>query len=219
MNIIFCSIVRNGTSYLGSYLKRLSDYASISGHDISLAICEGDSTDNSYWFIQNNKPDNIDLFLYNYNHGGQEYGSVNVPERWQNIARTWNHLFDQLDFRAWDRCVYMESDLTWDFYTIEKLLVSPYDVTSPMSMIGNIFYDTWGHRSNGVHFTNQFPFHPDFNRYKRYMPLESAGSCLVAIPEVFNTCRLSEVDAMIGHDIVKNGFSFMLDKTARVTHG
>ena len=50
------------------------------------------------------------------------------------------------------------------------------------------------------------------------VPLTSAGSCIAMKPEVINACRLSLVDAMIGHDIVKNNYVFMLDKESKVYH-
>ena len=36
--------------------------------------------------------------------------------------------------------------------------------------------------------------------------------------QVAKECRLANHDAMIGHDIVKKGYSFVLDKQSKVIH-
>ncbi len=123
-------------------------------------------------------------------------------------------------FNEYDYFYYMESNLIWNKETIDKLVegMKEFDCVAPMSMLNQIFYDTWGHRANGLNFSNYYPYHPDFDKFDRYMPIESAGSCILMKSEVIKNCRLNLKDAMIGHDIIKNGYSFVLDKTAIVNH-
>lgn len=216
--ILFGSIVRNGEQYLPRYFEQINSLRT--EYNVQIAITEGDSKDNSYEKInQLIRQYDISTQLYKYNHAGNLYGSVNVPERWKNIARTWNYMLDRISLN-YDYFCYMEADLIWNKQTIDQLIegMQYFDAIAPMSMLGNIFYDTWGHRSNGHNFSNSYPYHPDFEKYPKYMPLTSAGSCIMMQSKVAKNCRLSEVDAMIGHDIIKNHYTFMLDKSAFVYH-
>lgn len=222
MKILFGSIVRDGASYLPRYFEQLRSLTN--DYEIGLAICEGDSTDSTLAVLnhaQVNEPFNI--YLYNYSHNGPKFGSVDNPTRWTNIAKTWNYMLNNIgnEFQEYDCFCYMEADLIWNKDTIDKLVegMEDFDCVAPMSMLGQEwFYDTWGHRSNGMNFAAIYPYHPYFNNCLRYMPLESAGSCILMKSKVAQTCRLNLKDAMIGHDIVKHGYSFVLDKTAIVNH-
>lgn len=216
--ILFGSIVRNGEQYLPRYFEQINSLRT--KYNVQIAITEGDSKDNSYEKIkQLIRQYDISTQLYKYNHGGNQYGSVDVAERWCNIAKTWNYMLNRISLN-YDYFCYMEADLIWNKQTIDKLVegMQYFDAVAPMSMLNNIFYDTWGHRAFGRNFSNAYPFHPDFEKYPKYMPLTSAGSCIMMQSKVAKTCRLSETDAMIGHDIIKNHYTFMLDKSAFVYH-
>jgi len=223
VKILFMSIVRDGQEYLPRYFEQLNSLRY--EYEISLAINEGDSVDNSRELILS-QSNTLPIYLYNYSHKGQKFGSIDNPTRWMNIAKTWNYMLNLLTeeeiFDKYDYVIYMEADLIWNKSTIDKLIdgleKSFGEVIAPMSMLGNIFYDTWGHRSDGINFGPVYPFHANFEKYSRYVPLTSAGSCLAMKPVVAKQCRLSEVDAMMGHDIKKYSFSFVLDKTAKVNH-
>lgn len=219
-SILFGSIVRDGVGYLPRYFEQLRRLHST--YEIGLAICEGDSADETYQYLCSKDTSFLkDYQLFKYDHAGLKYGSVNIPDRWANIAKTWNYMLDHIScYEDYNYFCYMECDLLWDNTTIAYLVegMNQFDCVAPMSMQGNIFYDTWGHRSRGLHFNNAFPFHPEFLNMQRYMPLESAGSCIMMKTEVAKVSRLASHDAMIGHDIVKRGYSFVLDKQARVNH-
>lgn len=219
--ILFGSIIRDGESYLPRYYDQLKSLTK--DYEIGLAICEGDSLDDTGEMIYRLLPSELALYSYTYSHNGPKFGSVDVSERWFNIAKTWNYMLDNIvnEFEEYDYFCYMEADLIWDKATIDKLVegMEEFDCVAPMSMLGeNWFYDTWGHRSNGMNFAATYPYHPYFNDYLRYMPLDSAGSCILMKSEVAKNCRLSLKDAMIGHDIIKKGYSFVLDKIVIVNH-
>lgn len=219
--ILFGSIIRDGESYLTRYFEQLRSLTS--DYEIGLAICEGDSKDNTVsLLIDLMEKHSFPVYPYQYSHNGPKFGSVDVSERWFNIAKTWNYMLDNCNkFQEYDYFCYMEADLIWNKETIDKLVegMEDFDCVAPMSMLGeNWFYDTWGHRSNGMNFSAIYPYHPYFNNCLRYMPLESAGSCILMKSEVTQHCRLNLKDAMIGHDIIKHGYSFVLDKTAVVNH-
>ena len=219
VSVLFISIIRDGITYLGQYYEQLNSLNS--KYKITLAITEGDSTDDTYTYLKQNISRSGDVKLFKFDHKGKKYGSVNNPDRWQRIAMTWNSMLNKLEF-DYDYVIYMEADLIWDIGTIDKLIEGLQkgfgDAIAPMSMLGSIFYDTWGHRAFGENFGAIYPFHSQFTTYDRYMPLESAGSCIAMKPTVIRQCRLNPVDAMIGHDIKKFGYTFVLDKQARVLH-
>ena len=219
-NILFGSIVRNGENYIQRYYDQVS---AIKNHHVAIALTEGDSTDNTYSCILNKATNSgIATNLFKFDHKGNVYGSVDVAERWQNIAKTWNYMLDNIQILLdnYDYFCYMEDDLIWDSETIEQLIwdCDYFDAVAPMSMLGGIFYDTWGHRAFGENFTNTYPYHSHFNKYQKYMPITSAGSCIMMQSKVAKVCRLNPTDAMIGHDIIKNKFTFVLNKTIAVHH-
>lgn len=218
--ILFGSIIRDGASYLPRYFEQLRNLTS--DYEIGLAICEGDSTDNTVSvLIDLMEKYSFPVYPYQYSHNGPKFGSVDVSQRWFNIAKTWNYMLDNCNkLQEYDYFCYMEADLIWNKHTIDLLVegLKQFDCVAPMSMLNQIFYDTWGHRAKGLNFSNYYPYHPDFDKFDRYMPIESAGSCILMKSEVIKTCRLNLKDAMIGHDIIKNGYSFMLDKSAFVKH-
>lgn len=239
-SILFGSIVRDGESYLERYYKQLNELTST--YKIGSIICEGDSVDKSYQTILKQKYNKLlpDFVLYaleslipnysfskvktkvfKFDHKGQKFGSVDVSERWHNIAITWNYMFDNFkDYDQYDYFCYMESDLIWNKTTIDLLVegMETFDAVAPLSIKGNLFYDTWGHRAYGENFKNTTPIHKMYDKFGVYMPIHSAGSCILMKTEVIKNCRLSTVDAMLGHDIVKKGYSFMLDKRSIVNH-
>lgn len=217
--ILFGSIVRDGESYLPRYFEQLNSLTD--DYEIGLVITEGDSTDNTFQYLTSQRPSFYPYHVFKYDHKGQKFGSVDNPTRWTNIAKTWNYMLDHIHtFDDYDYFCYIEADLIWDKQTIDKLVegMAYFNAVAPMSMMGTWFYDTWGHRSFGERFSNLYPYHSAFQHYLRYMPLQSAGSCIMMDIEVIKKCRLSLTDAMIGHDVVKNGYLFMLDKEAIVNH-
>jgi hypothetical protein len=221
MKILFGSIVRNGESYIRRYFDQISNLTK--DFEVGVFITEGDSTDNSYQTIMDNAlSTKISTMLFKYNHGGNLYGSVNVKERWENIAATWNFMLDRITsvLDQYDLFCYVEADLMWNKETILQLANDClyFDAVAPMSMLGGLFYDTWGHRAFGESFSNTQPYHTHFDNYPVYMPLQSAGSCIMMQSKVAKICRLSPIDAMIGHDIIKNKFSFVLNKEIAVYH-
>lgn len=217
--ILFGSIVRDGKAYLPRYFKQLESLTN--KHEIGLFICEGDSVDGTFEYLQNVKPNFYPYHVYKFDHKGEKFGSVNNPIRWQNIAATWNYMLDRIHtIDSYDYFCYMEADLIWDSKTIDQLVwdCDYFDAVAPMSMLGDMFYDTWGHRAFGENFTNMYPYHSCFHRYEKYMPLQSAGSCIMMQSKVAKVCRLNPTDAMIGHDIIRNKFTFVLNKLISVHH-
>lgn len=222
--LLVCSIVRDGMKYLPLYFHNLKSIAEKLDIIIDVCICEGDSTDNTYDYLLNMATNCTWLRVFKYDHKGKKYGSVNVAERWKNIAKTWNYMLDQIkdDLHVYNGCMYLESDLYIDENTVKLLLddLDTYDAVAPLSlaMEEDRFYDTWGHRAFGVNFVFVYPYHKLYTTYGRFFPLESAGSCIMMRPEVLKICRVAEHDAMIGHDIIKYNFSFVLDKETNVYH-
>lgn len=223
MHVLLTSIVRNGAGYLDRYIKQtdaLREQLHAMAWPLTVAVCEGDSTDHTdallleYAHTRN-------LHVYNYNHGGPAFGSVDNAVRWRNIARTWNYLFNQIAEIHFHALIYVEADLVWQPHTMIRLLrhLDKVPAVAPMSMLGHAFYDTWGYRACGRHFTAWPPYHPGLidNRGELFR-IESAGSCKVMRGEIARQCRFSETDAMLGHDIYAKGYSLWLDPTVSVHH-
>lgn len=222
-NVRVTSIVRDGMGYLPRYFDQLNWLAAeleTRGYEMDTCVCEGDSKDGS-WEYLTSLHELFPLWLYKFDHTGPKFGSVSHPTRWQNIARTWNFLFEEIKHDEFDALIYVEADLIWQPDTMLKLIddLKQVPAVAPMSMMGNIFYDTHGHRADGVNFTNWAPFHQRLvGNTGELIKLDSAGSCKVMRAEVAKSCRFSEVDAMLGHDIYAKGYSLWLDPCVKVEH-
>lgn len=219
--ILFTSIVRDAELYLDRYFSQLKELNNLV--PCQLLITEGDSVDNTLSKIEECP---VLFYCYKQDHNGQKFGSVDNPVRWKNIAQTWNWMYDNFsNWKAYKAIVYMEADLIWTPETILSLIegLSKFHAVSPLVMLRDtsIFYDIWGYRDkNGKHFFSNPPYHEDLEKCsERYYPLSSAGSCIVMQPRVLRTgCRLSEKDAMIGHDLRKHGYALALDTQQKIYH-
>ncbi len=220
------SIVRDATGYLPRYFEQvqaLREALTARGDSLHVAVTEGDSTDLSWPMLQNWAGHRTGRRVFKFDLAGQKFGSVNVPQRWANIARTWNHMLESIKSDAFNIFIYVEADLIWQPATMLNLIYDLHYVAAvaPMSMHqSGFFYDTWGHRAGGINFSNNPPYHYALPNVQagQLMRLDSAGSCIVMRDDVARECRLAEQDAMIGHDINSKGFGLWLDPEQKVIH-
>ncbi len=226
MIVVLTSIMRNACGYLDGYLAQIDDLQDAlvdAGHQLIIEVAEGDSTDATYQQLLAETFRRSNLGVCKLDHGGPAFGSIDNPTRWQNIARTWNGLFERIKNETFDGLIYVEADLIWEPDTMIGLLndLQTVPAVAPMSMHRQgFFYDTWGYRAGGMHFSANIPYHPMLNVLKpgELLQLDSAGSCKVMRAEVARTCRFSEQDAMLGHDINAKGYSLWLDPQYMVVH-
>lgn len=226
MNVVLASIVRNSCGYLDRYLGQaaaLRNMLEARGDALLMRVAEGDSTDGTWQRLTEEVVTTPGLSIYKLDHGGPEYGSIDHPTRWGNIARTWNGLFERIKGEKFDALIYVEADLIWQPLTMVRLLqrLEEVDVVAPLSMhCTGFFYDTWGHRAAGQHFRAWPPYHPALVDLQpgELLRIDSAGSCKAMRAEVARRCRFSEVDAMIGHSVNAEGYGFWLDPALAVYH-
>lgn len=213
--IYLISIMRNSLTYLDRYVdqtRALRDHI-----PLYVTVAEGDSDDGTYEQLGAIAPE-IDLLKIN--HGGPAYNSVDNPDRWAQIAYVYNQLLDQLEPNG--PVILVESDLIWQPETMLGLLKhlgTGIDAIAPLSVRGDRFYDTWGHR-----WADGTPFTSDLNQIvtdgKLLRPLASAGSCIVMKEDVARKARFGETDGIVGFcaDLHRLGFTLYLDDQLRVEH-
>jgi hypothetical protein len=236
--IAIASIFRNSTSYLDRYMRQVADLAGHlcgRGFDIHLIGCEGDSTDDT-WNVLKARMNYLygrvqhvstqsQLTLFKEDHGGQIYGSVDNPFRWANISRVCNKVLESVE-EADDYLLYVESDLIWDADTMQYLLGNLHtqqhiDAVAPLCLHQptGLFYDTWGHRKDGVPFRQHKPYHPAVGN--KLTPIDSAGSCIAMRGEVARACRFTPPTQGIvgfGNDIRAKGYALYLDPQLTIYH-
>jgi len=237
-NVRIGSIVRDGGGWLPRYFVQVQELAAQlwakRDRELSVILLEGDSSDDSWeqlisWQAESKLP----IQVLKFSHGGKKYPSINKPDRWANIAKCWNYLFSWQKHEAGiDAFIYVEADLIWEPATMIQLLddleIKGVDGVAPMSMLNpDFFYDIWGHRADGLHFTNGRPFHPWLApdakvpaeaQNGNLLKIDSAGSCMAMRWEIVQRCTFSPVDAMIGPDMNAKGYGLWLDKTLAVRH-
>lgn len=237
--IAIASIFRNSTGYIDRYVKQVADLSGTlcgPGFDIHLIAAEGDSTDGTFGMLKErlhylygriqNVSTASQLTLFQANHGGPVFGSVDDAQRWRNISYVCNKVLDSVEEDD-DYVLYVESDLIWDAETMQYLLghlhmqqhidaVAPLSIHQPTKLM----YDTWGHRAEGSQFRQHYPYHPSM-RGTKMIKLDSAGSCIVMRGEVARECRFTPPEMGIvgfGKDINDHGYQLWLDPTLQVYH-
>lgn len=213
--MLIASIFRNGEPYVERYFAQIEE---LRHHiPISLRLAEGDSTDGTYEAIEGYLQDGDEL--YQIDHGGPEFGSIDTPQRWGQIAYVWNALFDKIVPEG--PLILVEADLVWQADTLLRVAadLDVVDAVAPLSLdSGGGFYDTWGHRgTDGIMFAAQPPYHQSLNGLTE---INSAGSCIAMREDVYRVCRFGAADGIVGFctDLRAKGFHLFADPSVSVEH-
>lgn len=240
MNVTLCSAFRNASSFIGRYFEqmaKLQERLDEREDELHLVLCEGDSMDNT-WSCLYSFTDDFNCEVFRLDHGGPAYGSVVNAERFANIAKVCNAIWERIPQACpvgdADAVIFVESDLIWQPATMLALLddLEHVPAVSPMVMLEregwppNLFYDTWAFRRNGAHFTHNPPYVPLTIKGHTMMmdtgleQIDSAGSCMaIRGPLARQLCWPAE-DVFVGlcRRIYEMGGSVWLDPMQRVVH-
>lgn len=236
MSVVICSIFRDSESYLDRYCGQVASLVGwLAGGRVSthLIWVEGDSSDNTYGILQQRGGflsgiagmynTRCDLTLLKHDHGGPKFGSVEDDIRWRNISAVCNTGLAAV--REQDTSViYVESDLIWSRETMLELLddLNTVEAVAPMCFHQptGLFYDTWGHRKDGVRFSQHPPYHPGIQNLG-LTRINSAGSCIAMQGDVARKCRFNPPELGIvglGMDMLRAGKQLWLDPRQSVYH-
>ena len=227
MNVTLCSAFRNANTYIQRYFDQIQKLGWLlreRGDCLRLIVAEGDSTDRTaesvFWAMHH-----FDGEIVTVNHGGPDYGSVVNAERFANIAKVCNAIWERVPQDA-DAVIFVESDLIWEPATMLALLddLAHVPAVSPMVMMTNgAFYDVWAFRKNGWHFRHYAPYWDDDFPYvdmSRPVQLDSAGSCMAIRGPLARQLCWPAADVFVGlcRRIYELGDSVWLDPKLSVTH-
>lgn len=226
MHVLVMSMVANSIETLPRYreqLIHLRKALSFRNDMLTALVCEGDSVDGSWRWLEDNMPPWVGLTQCH--HGGKIYTSQVNPVRFAQLSKVWNHMFDLVALKTHvDVVVLIEDDLIWQSEDIIGLIDGQRTyggVVCPMVYMGPIFYDTWAYRRNGRNFHNwPRPFHPDLEDEFSALTLDSAGSCLVMSHEIAATCRTTPEDELVGFcgDVRQHGYEIRLLPRYAIDH-
>lgn len=242
MNVTVISTFRNAVGpQISAYFCQIDALANALARRqpytrLSLILGYGDSDDGTGEALFEAAADSIGALLIDVSHGGPLYGSIEHPQRFQQLAYVGNRLLDCVDASS-DVVGIVESDLVWEPETMVQLiedlehLPPPYGAVAPMVMDGpDSFYDAFAFRRKGVRFTKQPPYHadlpglveqdPELSHVISLVEVDSAGSVLFMDAELARQARFSEEEAIVGlcKDIYAHGGSVWLDANATVYH-
>lgn len=186
MNVTLCSAFRNASGYIDRFIWqeiRLRKLLGERGGTLSLILAEGDSVDDTGRILSDEYSDMPNALLLNVSHGGADYGSIVNAERFANLAKVWNAIWQRIPADA-DAVLFVESDLVWEPATMLALLddLAEYPAVAPMVMLRregydpNFFYDNWGYWRGGVQIGVMPPYFAELNG--SLLELDSAGSCI-----------------------------------------
>lgn len=225
MKIAILSIFRNSTAYIPRYFDQmgaLSKLLTARGDWLTLLLGYGDSTDGTGEMLHEEATFSMDALLVDVSHGGPEFGSIEHPERFKQLAYCGNKLLGYVPSDA-DVVGIVESDLIWDAMTLSDLIAHTAYVPAiaPMILDGeNSFYDSFAFRKNGVRFTKTPPYHEWLDRCSDLVQVDSAGSVLFVRADLAKKARFSDGESIVGYcrDIYRYGGSIWLDPTLSVAH-
>lgn len=223
MGVTVCSIFRDSSAYVDRYFRQIDRLEDALSANVRLCIAEGDSTDDTHSALYRHIHDRgKGDTLLKVDHGGPKYGSVDLPERWAQIATVCNAVIANAEPTG--PLIYVESDLLHEpeimLTLLEDLTIVP--AVAPLSMSDGRFYDVWGHRGlDGQRFQMQAPYHPDLVTDQHLVEIGSAGSCVVMRKEVAEVARFGDNDCIVGlgRDIRNRAkASLWLDRRVAVRH-
>lgn len=189
MNVTLCSAFRNSVQngHLDRYLAQvwaLHGALDERGDTLYCVWGEGDSADDTRSQLAGGLYA-WDFALIDCTHGGADYPSIVLGERWKQLAHVGRCIFAAIPTDA-AAVIYVESDLIWDAETMVGLLdrLQDYPAISPMVLLdrkgwaANTWYDTWGAIGlNGQHFEHRPPYNAGYKDDKPF-PVSSMGSCM-----------------------------------------
>jgi hypothetical protein len=235
MKIVLASIFRDSATYLDRYFTQCRAFRAAMRstippeHQVNLLWCEGDSTDQTYELLKDYAYQYHGIELFQYHHGGPKFASVDVEQRWRQLARVCNAVMERVPTDT-DALVYVESDLIWQPETMVALVkqLERVDAVAPMCWHGTADsganYESWGHRGpDGVKFTREAPYHPSLTQpadRDGLWAISSAGSCVVMRGEVARVARFGESDCIVGlgRSITERGYGLWLAPSLAVVH-
>lgn len=235
MNVTLCSAFRNAESYIGTYFYQIDNLALAlreRGDKLRIIAAFGDCTDSTGQLLKDQvifRGASLSLLfsvdIFPFDHGGADYGSVVNEERFRNIARVCNAIWERIPQDA-DAVIWVESDLIWQPETMLALVdnLAEYPAVVPMVMLKRagyspeFFYDTWAFRMGTTHIS---PMPPYFRNWDGVTPLQvsSAGSCMVIRGELARKVHWpADVFVGLSRDIYGYGGSVWLDPKVSVIH-
>lgn len=231
MTIVLGSVFRNSSSYVDRFFSQARNFRMqiLDEIPIELLLVEGDSLDDTWARLENwqkmNTMANTSIKLIKRDHGGPEYGRIDDPVRWSQLAYAGNGVMENLPSDV-SALIYVESDLIWSARDVNHLIDCLYGVyqceaVAPLCkwLRNGNFYDTWGYRANGVKFASAPPYHQGLIPGK-LIELDSAGSMIVMRGEVAKQVRFSEKDCIVGlcRNIRELGYHLRLNTNVTIWH-
>lgn len=228
MNVTIISCFRNATAYIPRYFDQIDHLAIVLARRtpharLNLLLGYGDSTDGTGEMLFEAAADSIGAHLIDVSHGGSQYGSIEHPERFKQLAFVGNKLLANVPSDA-DVVGIVESDLVWEAQTMTRLIdhLAWVPAIAPMIMDGpNSFYDVYAYRMNGERFTKTPPYHWRLeNFYNDLTMLDSAGSVLFMDADLARKARFTDEQAIVGlcEQIREQGGRIWLDPKATIQH-
>lgn len=223
MHIALGAILQNSARYVDRFVAQYhSLLAYAHEHTFEPILVEGDSTDDEATWIKLNNSFNGKVTKRS--HGGKVFKSVDDPERWKQVSYACDGVLERIRPEH-DALLWTEADLIWEPSTAFGLIsrLSEVDAVCAMVMRGNLFYDTWGFRKGGIHFTGVFPYHPGLKNpsLNGLVEIDSGGAFWAVKGDIARNCRYRPPEqSIVGfwQEAKKLGHKIWIDPKLQVFH-
>lgn len=217
------AIFQNSTKYADRFTAQYhSLLAYAHEHTFEPILVEGDSTDDEATWIKLNN--SFSGKVTKRSHGGKVFSSVDHPERWKQVSYACDGVLERVRPEH-DALLWAEADLIWEPQTAFALIsrLSEVPAVCAMVMKGNQFYDTWGFRRNGIHFSGPAPYHPCMRTPvpNGLVEIDSGGAFWAVRGEIARNCRYRPPElSIVGfwQEAKKLGHKLWVDPKLQVQH-
>ena len=192
--------------------------------DIHIAVCEGDSKDDTWerllqWVTKDKR-----LRLVTYDLGMPKYGSIVNRDRFIVLAKVFNRALDQIDLKEADWVLFVPFDVDYAPDVVKRLAAHDKDMVSPLTWIGNVFYDTWAMAERGMPSLPWGNFSWEWAQThlgNQLIEMDRLGGMVLMKADVLRAgCRYTEaeVDRGLSRCAREKGFRLWVDPTTHIYH-
>ena len=189
--------------------------------DLRIVVCEGDSVDDTRARLYAWAEQDARLRVTVCDTGAPRYGSVVNAARFRNLARVFNAALDAVDLAWSDAVLFAPFDIDYAPSLLRRLAGHGVDMVSPLTWMGNIFYDTWALTQNGVNWCNFTRAWADEHLGDRLIEMTTVGGTVLIDAAILRAgCRYTEaeVDQGLSKCARAHGYQLWADTGMHVYH-
>ncbi len=187
-----------------------------------MAICEGDSVDDTWDALQLWGEKDERVALVQTHTGAPHYPSIVDAGRFAVLATVFNAALGLVDLTWSDYVLFVPFDMQWQPDLAQRLAAHRVDMVSPLTWRDGLFYDTWAMTTlDGQTWDNFDRAWAEAHLGHGLIEMATIGGTVLIDAAVLRAgCRYTpdEVDRGLSHCARRHGFRLWVDPATEVMH-